>query len=298
MDWLRFFHLSPAAFQGFVSRRTVILGLMAVILYQTTGILYGIVNLQLVGRRPAPAAEAKVKEQAAAAREMLDAYKIVPERNLFGTTTKTVADKQQAAPPPIDVLTLYELRGTVAGDGKTGFAIVEEKATHKQRMVKIGDVLSGAKVIRVRRSALDLLADGQERTLKMVEAREGAIGAAPPPAAAAAPPAAGRPGTIVVNRAEIEADLKDMGSMMRQAQVRPYFNAGLPDGFMISGIQPSSIYQKMGIAEGDIVQGINNQPIKTADDFMRLINTLKTAEGLSLSVKRRGNQETLSYQFR
>jgi general secretion pathway protein C len=136
--------------------------------------------------------------------------------------------------------------------------------------------------------------------MKMVEAREAPI--APPPTAATAaqtaPPAAARAGSIVVNRAEIEADLKDMGSMMRQAQVRPYFNAGVPDGFMISNIQPASVYQKMGIAEGDIVQSINNQPIRTADDFMRLINTIKTADGLSLTVRRRGNPETLSYQFR
>jgi general secretion pathway protein C len=297
MDWSRYFHLSVSDFQGFVSRRTVILAVMAVVLYQGAGIFYDIVKLQMIGSRPAPAAEAKAKEQAVAVREALDGYRVIPERNLFGTTTKTIAEKQPVAPPQIDVLTLFELRGTVAGDGKTGFAIVEEKATRKQRMVKVGDVLSGAKVVRVRRNALDLLSDDQERTLKMAETREAPI--VPPSAAAsvAAAPAS-RSGGIVVNRADIEADLRDMGSMMRQAQVRPYFNAGVPDGFMISNIQPASVYQKMGITDGDIVQGVNNQPIKTADDFMRLINTLRTAEGLSLTVKRRGNQETLSYQFR
>ena len=86
--------------------------------------------------------------------------------------------------------------------------------------------------------------------------------------------------------------------MLRQAQIRPYFNAGVPDGFMISNIQAGSLYQKMGVVDGDIIQGVNNRPIRTADDMMELFNTIKSGAGMSLSIKRRGNPETLNYQFR
>ena len=86
--------------------------------------------------------------------------------------------------------------------------------------------------------------------------------------------------------------------MLRQAQVRPYFNAGVPDGFMVSNIQAGSLYQKMGIIDGDIVQGVNSRPIRTADDMMELFNAIKSSPGMALSIKRRGNPETLNYQFR
>ncbi len=88
-----------------------------------------------------------------------------------------------------------------------------------------------------------------------------------------------------------------MGSLLRQAQVRPYFNAGVPDGFLISNIRPGSLYQRMGIIDGDIIQEVNNRPIQTADDMMGLLNTLKSGSGMSLTIKRRGKQETLNYQF-
>jgi len=293
MDLSRFFHLSLADFQGFISRRTVILAVMAVILYQGTGIFYKAVTLQLIRMRPAPVAEKKAPAALQALREPVDTYRGIMDRNLFGTTTKVVAEKQ-AAPVQQDLALLIELRGTVAGEGKYGFAVVEEKATRKQRLVKAGDVLAGAKVIRIKRNALDLLVNDQERTLRIVEtAKEGAL--APPPAPAAPAPAVG--GGRTISRSEIAANLQDMGSMLRQAQIRPFFNAGVPDGFMISGIQAGSLYQKMGIQEGDILQGVNDRRVQTAEDMVQLYNTLKSGSNLSLSIKRRGNIETLNFQI-
>ena len=294
MDRFRYFHFSLSDLRGLVSRRTVILVLMAVFLYQGVGIFYKVLTLQIIRMKPAPAAEVKAPAATAAVREPADAYRVIPERNLFGTTTKTVVDKQ-AGPVQQDIALLVDLKGTVAGEAKYGFAIIEEKGTRKQRLVKAGDVVAGAKLVRIKRNAVDLLVEDQERTLKVVETKEAPI-LPPPPAGAAAPPVPA--GTLVLNRSEVGAGLQDMGSMLRQAQVRPYFNAGVPDGFMISSIQAGSLYQKMGIVDGDIIQGVNNRRIQTADDLMELYKLMKSGSGMALSIKRRGNPETLNYQFR
>jgi general secretion pathway protein C len=161
--------------------------------------------------------------------------------------------------------------------------------------VKAGDTVAGAKVVRINRNSIDLLVGDQERTIKMAETKEAPI-IPPSSAAAAVPPAPA--GSMVINRSEIGAGFQDMGSMLRQAQIRPYFNAGVPDGFMISNIQAGSLYQKMGIMNGDIIQGVNDRNIRTADDMVNLYNVIKSGSGMALSVKRHGNQETLNYQFR
>lgn len=294
MELFRFFHLSPSDLRGLVSRRTVILALMAVFLYQGVGIFYKVLTLQIIRMKPAPVAEVKALVAAATVREPADAYRIIPERNLFGTTTKTVADKPAAAQQQ-DITLLIDLKGTVAGEARYGFAIIEEKGTRKQRLVKAGDVIAGTKVVRIKRNAVDLLVDGQKRTLKMAEMQEGTI--LPPPAAGAA--ATSVPASpAVLNRDEVVARLQDMGSMLRQAQIRPNFNAGVPDGFLISSIQAGSLYQKMGVIDGDIIQGIDGRKIQTAEDVMSLFNTLKSASTMALSIRRGGRQETLNYQFR
>jgi general secretion pathway protein C len=297
VDWSRFSHLSRSDFSGLVSRRVVILVLMAVILYQATGIFYKALTLQLLRTRPAPAAAEKVRATTAPIREPADSYRIITERNLFGTTTKAVTDKQTAAvPQQQDVALLIDLKGTVAGGPKYGFAVVEEKGTRKQRLVKTGDLIAGAKVVRIKRNAIDLLVNSQERTLKMVETNEGPIvPLVPSLPKVPAPPAAA--GTTVISRSEVDAGLQDMGSLLRQAQIRPYFEGGVPDGFLISNIRPGSLYQKMGVVDGDIIQEVNNRKIRTADDVMGLLNTIKAGSSMSMTIKRRGGQETLNYQF-
>lgn len=288
VDWRRFFHFSLSDLRGLFSRRTAILVLSVLVLYQTTGILYSLLKLQLTGARPAPAAP---ERGAAAVREPADAYRIVPERNLFGTATGAMTDRQGGAPQQ-EVLLPIELRGTVAGEAPYGFAVIEEKGTRKQRLVKTGDILLGLTVLRIKRNAIDLLVNNRERTLRIVERREGAIS---PSAPAATPGVA--PGTIVLSRSEIDEGLQDMGSLLRQALVRPYFTAGVPDGFLISNIRPGSLYRKMGIVDGDVIQEVNHRKIQTADDVMGLLNTIKSGSSLSVVVKRQGNLETLNYQF-
>ncbi len=290
MDWLRHLRFSLSDFRGLVSRRTVILVLTAIILYQATGILYSILRLQLIRTRPAAAA--LEKGSAAPVREPADAYRVIPERNLFGTTTSRMTDRQAGTLQQQEIALPIELRGTVAGEAMYGFAIIEEKGTRKQRLVKAGDILLGVQVLRIKRNAIDLLVNHRERTLKIVETKEGPI---LPHSPAAAPGVA--PGTTVLSRSEIDEGLQDMGSLLRQALVRPYFTAGVPDGFLISNIRPGSLYTKMGIFDGDIIQEVNHRKIQTADDVMGLLSTVKSGSSLSLTVKRQGNQEMLNYQF-
>jgi general secretion pathway protein C len=290
VDWLRNFRFSLSAFPDLISRRTVILALTAVILYQATGILYSILKLQLIRARPVQAA--LERSRVAPVREPVDAYRVIPERNLFGTTTSKVTDRQAGASPQQDIALLIELKGTVAGGAKYGFAIIEEKGTRKQRLVKTGDILLGVEILRIRRNVIDILVNNQEQTLKIVESKEGSI---LPPSPGMKPAIA--PGTTVLSRSEIDEGLQDMGSLLRQALVRPNFTAGVPDGFMISNIRAGSLYKKMGMMDGDIIQEVNHKKIQTADDVMGLLSTIKSSPGLSMTVKRKGNLETLNYQF-
>lgn len=41
--------------------------------------------------------------------------------------------------------------------------------------MKVGDVVTGAKVVRIRRNAIDLLVNGQENTLEMLVMKKGPI---------------------------------------------------------------------------------------------------------------------------
>ena len=198
---------------------------MAIIIYQGVGIFYKPLTLQLIRMKPAPAAE-KVRTPDVAGREAADVYQVISERNLFGTTTKADAEKQTEVVQR-DISLFVELKGIIAGDENKGYAIVEEKGNQKQRLLKAGDVVAGAKVIRIQRNSVDFLIDNQERTLKIVEAAKPFF-----------PPAANRPavtppsdqGSPINNQPGQDKDVASRYEGHAQPYVDPYLLQGQPSG--------------------------------------------------------------------
>ena len=102
-----------------------------------------------------------------------------------------------------DIATLLEVKGTVAGTGKDGFAVIEEKGKNKQLLYKVGNVVAGAKVVKITRNAVTFLVGDKERVLKMIDTSQGPL----LPSRPGRPPAAGSRGgaPMVVSRSEVDA---------------------------------------------------------------------------------------------
>jgi len=302
LTWPSLRGFNSAALRLKAADRQYLFILVAIVLfmYQGAGIFYKILGMQLVVKPTValPAAGAPVGLRAPP-KEAQDYYRIVAERNIFGSTDKTLAEKlaekegKSAAVQPLS--TLLELRGTVAGSGKLSFAVIEEKGKNKQGLYRVGDKIAGATLIRVMRDQVALKSNEREEILKKRDATETTI---VPPKGADAQAAAGSPGAMILNRGEIASSLKDMGQMMSQAQIRPYFSTGMPDGFMVSSIRQGSIYQKMGLVDGDVIQELNSRKLSSADDMVGLYNVLKSGSAMSLKIKRAGKQETFNFQIR
>jgi general secretion pathway protein C len=277
-------------------RTALILLVITVLAYQTAGIFYKSLNLWLL-RSSASTRTAAPASVTAAGKESRDAYRIIPERNLFGSADRSPGGAAGAS----ESAAALEVRGTVAGDPKYAFAIIEDKSRKKQKLYRVGDMAGGARVVRIMRNAVALRIDDREQVLRVPETSEKPILPERAETGAAVPGPTATPlsdGTIAVSRSEIETGLKDMGTMLSQAQIRPYFSGGAPDGFIISNIKSGSIYQKIGLNNGDIIQGINDRHMKTADDIMELYNVMKSGTNVALRINRQGRQETFQYVFR
>ena len=233
MDWSRFSHLSFSDLSGLVSRRTVILVLMAVILYQATGIFYKVLTLQLVRMRPAPAAVGKAQTAAIARSRtggcLPDHLREEPlrydDQGGHGKTGRRHAGSTGCRAPhrsPGDRCGRAQVR--VCGYRGEGDEETAAREGGGSRCRGEGDPDQAQRHRSSRqRSGADPQDGGDERGADRTAATGSAARRRPPPAAPR--------GTTVISRSEIDAGLQDMGSLLRQAQVRPYFEAGVPDGF-------------------------------------------------------------------
>jgi general secretion pathway protein C len=73
---------------------------------------------------------------------------------------------------------------------------------------------------------------------------------------------------------------------------------GKPAGLLVNDIAPGSIFERMGLLDGDIVQAVNNRRIRTPDDVVSFYQALKSASRLSLLITRDGRRKVLNYNIR
>jgi len=98
--------------------------------------------------------------------------------------------------------------------------------------------------------------------------------------------------------AEITSELVDKillnpMAVAKAARVVPAMRNGKPYGFKIYAIRPSSIYAKLGFANGDTLVTINGMSLDSADKALEVYTQLRDASEFTVEIERRGKPLTL-----
>ena len=271
-------------------RTIVILIVITILAYLSVNIFYRAINAKLASVKPGIAAIEK-RTLPVVKRQSLGSYHVISERNLFGSINKVAGERHINVDELESTKLNLVLLGTVSGTGELDCAVIEEKDKKKQALFRAGETIASATVVKIMRGMVVLHVDGRDEVLAM-EVKTGKN-----MAGFAERTASGTGNSVVVRKAEIDEALKDMGKILTQARIRPYFSAGKSDGFIINRIKKGSIFQKMGMQNGDIIQGVDGQPIRSPDEMLKLYNGLKSGSAINLNIKRKGEEQNLEYVF-
>jgi len=279
-------------------RAAAVFAAITIISYQGVSLFYKMVSFMVISRSSSAVASVSYDSAAQAAkREPLPAYAVITDRNLFKTTLKEVAGEGGGLLASGEEVAEFDLKGTIAGTDSFGYIIIEEKASKKQRLYKLGSMIGSARVVSISRNTATISKGGRDVTLKIKQTTEGSVlGSDSSPA---------RPtrsdvnrGRMAVSRSEVTEKLQDLQSIMTDAQIRPYFEAGAQQGFIISNSKPDSLYQKLGLRNGDVIIDVNNKAMQSADDIMELVNLMQSGQNIAVNLKRGGKPESINYSFK
>ena len=103
--------------------------------------------------------------------------------------------------------------------------------------------------------------------------------------------------TRVIKRADFLNQTKRLGEILRQASMAP--NKG-PDGsiqgFKFLSIKQGSIFEKLGFKNGDVIKGVNGEPVNSAAKAMEFYNVLKSdASSVNIDINSGGKDNSLNY---
>jgi len=241
-------------------------------------------------------------------------YRPIITRNLFHSKS---AEPQNEPPKEVELDTLnktqlqLKLWGTVASAANVSYAVIEVEKERQQNLYRVGDTVSGAVVKRILREKVVLTVEGKDEILEMQKPAPQSplsrlasnLPMQPPPVPGPGPDPGSGPGAvskrrITLQRAQIESALGNIGQLMGEAKIEPNMANGSPDGLLISDVKPNSLFRRMGLRNGDIITGVDGKTIETVDDALKLYENLKTADGASVDIKRRGQNQTIEYKIR
>ena len=226
-------------------------------------------------------------------------YRVIVDRNLFHTKEKPAEKpkppKTAQSEPLKPTKLLVKLWGTVTSGADASYAIIEDKNKKDQNLYRIGDTIQNATVKEIFREKVVLNVQGKDEVLQIekLESR-GASVSRPRPRkqGVARPPSVRR---IRLKRSQLEKALKSEEDISKQAKARPHFTDGRQDGIILTGIKPNSVYRRLGLRNGDILLGIDEADIQSAEDVSAVHQRLSSASELTLKIKRRGRLTTMNY---
>jgi general secretion pathway protein C len=233
-------------------------------------------------------------------------YQTIIDRNLFnkvsGVPLKDIDIDSKDLKPTSLKLTLL---GTIFSNDKNSAAVIEETAKKTQGLYREGDSIQNAVVKSIFAGRVVLRVDGHDEVLAMDELKSSEPVMAPAGSmqTAAVSPQAALAATAVmerrisIKRGDIDQSFENINDLISQATIQPHYTDGEADGLTVTGIKAGSIFRKMGLRNGDIVKGVNDNEIKTAEDLISMYNDLRSDSNVALQIIRRGRETNLNYTF-
>ncbi len=99
----------------------------------------------------------------------------------------------------------------------------------------------------------------------------------------------------IISQDEINKAIDNINLLMTQARVVPSFKDGKSNGFRIYSIKPGSLYRKIGIKNGDILQKVNENELSSPEKALELYTKLRTEKRVTINLLRRGQPVSLDY---
>jgi general secretion pathway protein C len=233
----------------------------------------------------------------AAAPEPLEAWAPIAARDLFNG---------DAAPASRDAARRLVGVGFQGGEAR---AAIEDARTHRQELVGVGDTVGDARVTSIAWDHVVLTGTGGETVLELATAPSDDRGEPDAqPDGDVAPVRAASTGTatirqtsptaFIVDRRELAGAVDDMSGLMTQLRAVAEVQDGRPAGFRLFRMQDDSIFRRLGLQNGDVVQRVNGQAVSDPANLLAFLQRLRTEPRVALDIRRGAERRTMVYDLR
>ena len=100
-----------------------------------------------------------------------------------------------------------------------------------------------------------------------------------------------------IQRSLVDKVLANQGSLMKSARVIPHEEDGRVVGVKLYGIRRTSLLGRLGVRNGDMLRTINGFDMTSPDTALEAYSRLRTADKLTLAIKRQNKEIAIEYNI-
>ncbi len=97
---------------------------------------------------------------------------------------------------------------------------------------------------------------------------------------------------------ELSAALANLPQLLSQARAVPYFRNGQSIGMRLFAIRSGSMYEKLGLKNGDIVLAVNENSLSDPAQALKLFEQLKNERSIDVKLERNSQTMNMHYTIR
>ena len=223
----------------------------------------------------------------------LQTYDVIASRNIFGVTEKKTETPTPTAAPTSKLK--LRLVGTHINPGSEPFAIIEETKKNEQEIFDLNQKVFGqAKLVEVLPEQVKLSYRGRIETLVL---EEGSKSSKRSSSSSSSSEDDDDQTLFTVPEEELTEALSNLPRLLSQARAVPYFKNGESIGMRLFAIRRGSMYEKLGLKNGDIIKSVNQNSLSDPSQALKIFEQLKNEKAIKVLLERRGEERNLSYEI-
>ena len=221
----------------------------------------------------------------------IEAFGIIATSSLFAKPKPV-----ESAAPPAPTANTSKLKLIAVNESSSGMkmAIIEDGAKQAQDVFEVNEqVFNQARLTEIKTDRVLIDRAGKVETLLLSEKEPSVVAAKDGEEAPAADQT-----DFTVPEEELSAALANLPQLLSQARAVPYFRNGQSIGMRLFAIRAGSLYEKLGLKNGDIILSVNDNSLSDPAQALKLFEQLKTERSIGVKVERNSQLSDLHYSIR
>lgn len=216
----------------------------------------------------------------------------------FYSTIKNIEKKVEDKNPKQTIQTLakYNLKAIYLVSNDVGWITIEEKSEENSFILAQSEQIDGYTLFKFYKSYVLFIKDNIEFKLEIKEEDNDILTSIEPQNNQKQEIVIKSNGAII-SRDYLNSYTSNIDKVWKDITIDEIKNGNKIEGFKISKITKNSVFEKIGLKDGDTIKSINNNTLSSYADAMKIYNNVKDATYFNIEVLRKNEVVELNYEI-